>query len=88
MQAGKLRIELQGTSVSDAIAYALNTLHEAAAAKGIVLRSDIEGKLPSVCADPARVRQILIILTDNAIKFTPQSGTVKIQTRDAGSIRT
>jgi signal transduction histidine kinase len=81
VQAGKLRIELQCTSVSDAIAYALNTLHEAAAAKGIVLRSDIEGKLPSVCADPARVRQILIILTDNAIKFTPQTGTVKIQTR-------
>jgi signal transduction histidine kinase len=81
VQAGKLKIELQCTSVSDAIAYTLNTLHGAAAAKGIVLPSDIERKLPPVCADPARVRQILIILADNAIKFTPQNGTVKIQTR-------
>ena len=81
VQAGKLKIELQCTSVSDAIAYTVNTLQAAAAAKGIILSSDIAGKLPSVCADPARVRQILIILVDNAIKFTPQNGTVKIQTR-------
>jgi hypothetical protein len=81
VQAGKLKIELQCTSVSDAVAYTVNTLQGAAAAKGIILPSDIERKLPSVCADPARVRQILIILVDNAIKFTPQNGTVKIQTR-------
>jgi signal transduction histidine kinase len=81
VQAGKLRIELQCTSVSDAIAYTVDTLQGAAAAKGIILSSDIDGKLPSVCADPARARQILIILVDNAIKFTPQNGTVKIQAR-------
>ena len=81
VQAGKLKIELQSTSVSDALGYAINTLQGAAEAKGIILSSDIEDKLPPVYADPARVRQILIILGDNAIKFTPQNGTVKIQTR-------
>src|ERR1700692_1254193 len=81
VQAGKLKIELQCTSVSDAIAYTVNTLTGAAAAKGIILPADIERTLPSLCADPARARQILIILVDNAIKFTPQNGTVKIQTR-------
>jgi signal transduction histidine kinase len=81
VQAGKLKIELQCTSVSDAIVYTVNTLQGAATAKGIVLPSEIERKLPSVCADPARVRQILIILVDNAIKFTPPNGTVRIQTR-------
>jgi signal transduction histidine kinase len=81
VQTGKLKIELQSTSVSDAIAYAVNTLRGAVAAKGIVLSSDIARDVPSVCADPARVRQILIILVDNAIKFTPQNGTVTIQAR-------
>jgi two-component sensor histidine kinase len=81
VQAGKLKIELQCTSVSDALGYAINTLQGAAETKGIILSSDIEAKLPPVYADPARVRQILIILGDNAIKFTPQNGTVKIQTR-------
>jgi signal transduction histidine kinase len=81
VQAGKLIIELQCTSVSDAIDYAFNTLQGAATAKGITLSSDMEGRLPSVCADPTRIRQILIILVDNAIKFTPANGAVKIQAR-------
>ena len=81
IQAGKLRIELQRTSASDAIAYTVNTLQAAATAKHITLSFDIESPLPSVLADPTRVRQILIILVDNAIKFTPEEGAVKVQAR-------
>jgi signal transduction histidine kinase len=81
VQAGKLMIEPQRTSVSDAIAYAVATLQGAATAKGIVLSSDTERQLPWLCTDPTRLRQILIILVDNAIKFTPANGEVKIQAR-------
>jgi signal transduction histidine kinase len=81
IQAGKLKIELQCTSVSDAIAYTVNTLQGAAAEKGISLSSDVEHELPLVCADPSRLRQILIILVDNATKFTPKNGAVTIQVR-------
>jgi sigma-B regulation protein RsbU (phosphoserine phosphatase) len=81
MQVGKLRIDLQCTSVSDAIVYAVNTLQGAATAKQITLSSDIEYPLPTICADPTRIRQILVILVDNAIKFTPANGTVKVQAR-------
>jgi len=81
VQAGKLTIELQCTSASEAIAYAINTLQGAAAAKEITLSSDLEGLLPALCADPMRLRQILIILIDNAIKFTPAHGLVQIMAR-------
>jgi signal transduction histidine kinase len=81
VQAGKLKIEVQCTSVSDAIDYTVNTLQGAAAAKGIVLSPDITRTVPSICADPARLRQILIILVDNAIKFTPHNGIVTIHAR-------
>jgi len=81
MQAGKLKIELQCTSVCDAIHYAVNTLQVAATSKGITLTSEMEDPLPSVCADPTRVRQILLILLDNAIKFTPANGAVKVRAR-------
>jgi signal transduction histidine kinase len=83
VQSGKLVIELQCTSVSDAISYTLNTLQGAATAKGINLSSDLGNRLPLVWADPTRVRQILIILIDNAIKFTPANGAVKVQVRVA-----
>jgi signal transduction histidine kinase len=81
VQAGKLRIDVQCAAVPDAIVYALNSLEGAAAAKGITLSSNIQSRLPSICADPMRVRQILIILADNAIKFTPVNGVVKIRAR-------
>jgi signal transduction histidine kinase len=79
VHSGKLVIELQCTSIFDAISYTINTLQGAATAKGITLSSDIGCRLPSVWADPTRVRQILIILIDNAIKFTPANGVVKVQ---------
>jgi signal transduction histidine kinase len=81
VQAGKLTIEPQCTSISDAIAYTVNTLQGAAATKGISLFSDKDRQLPSVSADPTRVRQTLIILVDNALKFTPSGGAVSVQAR-------
>jgi signal transduction histidine kinase len=51
-EAGKVEIEPQCTSVSDAIDYVVNTLQGAATAKGVALTSEIELRLPSVCADP------------------------------------
>ena len=81
VQAGKLSIELQCTSISDAIAYTVNTLQGAATAKGITLSSDLDCQIPSANADPTRVQQILIILVDNAIKFTPAGGAVKVLAR-------
>lgn len=81
VQAGKLTIEIQSTSVADAITYAVNTLQGAATAKGIGLSFAVDSALPMVSADPTRLRQVLIILIDNAFKFTPASGTVKIHAR-------
>jgi hypothetical protein len=49
--------------------------------KNISLRSDLAPDLPYVWADPARVRQILINLIDNGIKFTPEGGTLTVEGR-------
>jgi signal transduction histidine kinase len=82
--AGKLRIELESASVSEAVAHTVNSLQGAAKAKGITLSSDMRSDLPAVYADPMRLRQALVILVDNAVKFTPANGTVKIHARVLG----
>jgi signal transduction histidine kinase len=81
VQTAKLPIAIQSTSVADAVAYAVNTLQVAAAAKDLDLSFQVDSELPMVSADPMRLRQILIILVDNAIKFTPANGKVKIHAR-------
>jgi len=81
IQAGKLMIQPQCASISDTIVYAIDTLQGAATAKAISLCSDVPTQLPPVWADPTRLRQILIILLDNAVKFTPSDGYVKVQVR-------
>ncbi|WP_256759990.1 ATP-binding protein [Cohnella sp. WQ 127256] len=52
-----------------------------AARLNISLEVNIGDKLPSIHADENRMRQVLINLIDNALKFTSDNGTVKIIAR-------
>jgi PAS domain S-box-containing protein len=79
LETGKLTVEPERVSVMIAVTDTFNTLKGSARAKGVTLSYDLAPNLPSVHADPTRLRQILIILLDNAIKFTPDGGSVTIK---------
>jgi PAS domain S-box-containing protein len=82
---GKLSVELHSISAAEAIADSVNTVRGSAAAKQLNLSIGLQDgfgtgeSLPSACADPVRLRQILIVLLDNAIKFTPVGGSVNVR---------
>jgi len=81
LETGKLTVELERVSVVIAVTDSFNTLQGSARAKGVTLSYNLPPNLPSANADATRLRQILIILLDNAIKFTPEGGSVIIQAR-------
>jgi PAS domain S-box-containing protein len=81
LETGKLTVDPERVSVANAVTDTFNTHQGTARAKGISLSYDLPPDLPSAYADQTRLRQILIILLDNAIKFTPEGGVVTIRAR-------
>lgn len=77
----KLSVDPRQTFMPRLVNEALTTCRGNAAAKNISLCSDVAAFIPSVWADTTRSRQVLINLIDNAIKFSPDGGTVTVQGR-------
>jgi len=81
VDAHKLTVEPRYASVANLVSEALTTCRTNAAAKNVSLHFEVATGLPPVWADAARVRQILINLIDNGIKFTPEDGIITIESR-------
>jgi signal transduction histidine kinase/HPt (histidine-containing phosphotransfer) domain-containing protein len=78
IEAGKLEIESIGFSLRTAINEAIKTLALEAHRKGLEMRFEIAPHTPeSLVGEPTRLRQILLNLVGNAIKFT-ERGEVAI----------
>lgn len=81
IEAGKMQLEIVAFDLRDTIEEVAELLGERAQSKGLELVCDIPPDLPAaLLGDPGRLRQILINLTDNAIKFT-ELGEIVIKTR-------
>ncbi len=78
LQMGKFSLNSQPVSLSTIISDAIETVREEAANKDISLEVNIELEPVVVEGDPIRLGQIAWNLLNNAIKFAPVSGTVKM----------
>ena len=78
VEAGQMQIRRVGCSAQRIIDEVLQTLRYRADEKGLALSSQWIGPDDWVFTDPSRLRQLLINLVNNAIKFTP-SGSVHIR---------
>jgi signal transduction histidine kinase/AmiR/NasT family two-component response regulator len=77
IEAGKLDLESIDFSLRECIGELLKPLAIRADEKGLKLVADIHPDVPDhLVGDPMRLRQILINLTDNAIKFTERGEVV------------
>ena len=85
IEAGKLELEMLDFNFRDMMEDLMEIMSVHALNKGIELTSYIHPDVPSwICGDPGRIRQILINLTGNGIKFTEQ-GAVAVRVELEGT---
>jgi signal transduction histidine kinase/DNA-binding response OmpR family regulator len=77
VEAGQMELRLAMMSVAESIDQVLKTVEPLAAKKNLKLQSSVDGA-GDVLADAGKVKQMLLNLVSNAIKYTPEGGTVTV----------
>jgi signal transduction histidine kinase len=86
LQAGEMSLERMEVDLADVVRDAVHALEPRAAAKRITLTCTADS-VPELHADRGRVLQVLDNLVSNAVKFTPEGGSVHVSVeRGAGRV--
>ena len=76
IEAGKFELNFTAVDVPELVEDCVGSLQPLAKRARIVLRTSLAPDLPTIVADPRRLKQILLNLLTNAIKFTKEGGQV------------
>jgi len=76
-EAGVMHLNLEKTSLTDVLRKTLELYELVAEEKKIVVTTDFQGTCDAV-VDPIRLRQVFANLLDNALKYTSETGRLKI----------
>ncbi|MFT3809460.1 MAG: PAS domain-containing sensor histidine kinase [Micropepsaceae bacterium] len=83
IEAGRFELSLETFRIGEAVETSARLLKAKAEQNGLTLNVETLDSAP-VNADKRAVKQILLNLMSNAIKFTPRGGSVNVSSRDAG----
>jgi two-component system, NarL family, sensor histidine kinase BarA len=84
LESGTMSLRKNHVDVGALVKDVVSTMAPTARKKEVELAFEVEKGLPAIWADAERLRQVLLNLTENAIKFTPVSGAVRLTARITG----
>jgi signal transduction histidine kinase len=88
IEAGKMELQIEPALIQDVVEAVSNTMRSLAVKKSIDLRMESDDSLTPFPMDGARVKQVLLNLVGNAIKFTPEGGRVWVRAAsENGNVR-
>lgn len=88
IEAGRMELRIEPALLGEVLDAIQNTMHPLAAKKSIRLESACAESLGPIPMDAARIKQALLNLVGNAVKFTPDGGRVWVRAAAAdGGVR-
>jgi signal transduction histidine kinase len=78
IEAGRFDLTEGAVDLVQSVASVRRLLAARIAESGLTMRVEVADDLPPVIGDPIKIRQILLNLVSNAVKFTPRGGTVTV----------
>jgi len=82
LDAQRLQLAREVIPVAELVTETVRQMEKLGQEKGITLTADAAAG--NIIGDRARVRQVLLILLDNALRFTPPNGTIRLSAKPAG----
>ena len=88
IEAGKLELAFAGVALNQLVAQCVAIMQPQANRERVIIRTSLAPRLPQVMADARSLRQIVLNLLSNSIKFTGAGGQVIVSTAatDAGEV--
>jgi signal transduction histidine kinase len=85
VSAGRLKVEHNTVDLAGIIESVSSMFRVVVDKAGLSYATGVEPGLPAVIGDEKRIKQVLINLVGNAIKFTPGGGAVRVDARSNGT---
>jgi signal transduction histidine kinase len=79
IEAGRMELEPSEFDLPRAIESTLILIRERAHRRGITLDCDVDPRLGTIRADERKIKQVLLNLLSNALKFTPEGGRIAVR---------
>ncbi|MGH9363158.1 MAG: sensor histidine kinase, partial [Thermoanaerobaculia bacterium] len=83
VEAGRMELELSRFDLPAAIGSAVILVRERATRHGLALEASVDDRLGFVVGDERKIRQVLLNLLSNALKFTPEGGRIAVRAAPA-----
>src|SRR5437667_2898373 len=81
VEAGRMELELTEFDLPAAVDNAVTLVRERASRKGVTIGIAVEDRVGMILGDERKVRQVLLNLLSNALKFTPEGGRLEAGAR-------
>jgi PAS domain S-box-containing protein len=79
IEAGQVELNYEATAIAQLCQSSMLFIKEQSLKKQIQLEMQIAPNLPDISLDERRIRQVLINLLNNAVKFTPEGGQIRLE---------